>query len=140
MNFKDHFSGRAASYAAYRPSYPDALFDFVAGLTTRHQVALDCATGNGQAAVGLAARFQNVIATDASASQIDNAVKHPRIDYRVAAAESSGLPRQSVNLVTAAQALHWLDAEKFFAEARRVLVADGAIAIWGYGDPTLDTR
>jgi ubiquinone/menaquinone biosynthesis C-methylase UbiE len=140
VNFKDHFSERAALYAAYRPLYPDALFDFVAGLTANHELALDCATGNGQAAVGLAPRFERVIAIDASADQISNATPHPRIDYGVAAAESSGLPSRSVNLVTAAQALHWLDTTKFFAEARRVLAGDGAIAVWGYGDPILDTE
>ncbi len=40
--------------------------------------------------------------------------------------------------MTAAQSLHWFDIDAFFAEARRVLVADGAIAVWGYGDPVLD--
>ena len=139
MNFKDHFSERAAFYAAYRPLYPDALFDFVAGLTPDHELALDCATGNGQAAIGLAARFERVIAIDASAAQISNATRHARIDYEVAAAESSGLPGRSVNLVTAAQALHWLDTTKFFAEVRRVLVSRGAVAVWGYGDPVLDS-
>jgi hypothetical protein len=41
--------------------------------------------------------------------------------------------------VTVAQALHWLDPELFFGEAKRVLAEGGAIAVWGYGDPVLDT-
>jgi SAM-dependent methyltransferase len=102
-------------------------------------VALDCATGSGQAARGLADHFDRVIATDASAEQISNAGMHPRIEYRVAPAESSGLPDASVDLVTVAQGLHWLDHARFFAEARRVLRPGGAIAVWGYGDPILDT-
>jgi SAM-dependent methyltransferase len=102
-------------------------------------VALDCATGSGQAARGLADHFDRVIATDASAEQISNAGTHPRIEYRVAPAESSGLPDASVDLVTVAQGLHWLDHARFFAEARRVLRPGGAIAVWGYGDPILDT-
>jgi SAM-dependent methyltransferase len=57
----------------------------------------------------------------------------------VAKAESSGLPQHSIDLVTVAQGLHWLDAQKFFAEVKRVLAPGGAIAIWGYGDPILDT-
>ena len=140
MKFKDLFSERAALYAAYRPFYPDALFDFAAGLTAEHHVALDCGTGNGQAAIGLAARFERVVATDPSAAQIHNATEHARIEYRVAAADASGLQEHSANLVTAAQALHWFDAESFFAEAKRVLVDDGAIAVWGYGDPILDSE
>ena len=140
MNFKDHFSQQAAAYAAYRPHYPDALFDFVAGLTTEHRLALDCGTGNGQAAIGLAPRFERVRATDPSRGQIAHATPCANIEYSVAPAESSGLPAHSVNLVTAAQALHWFRHEAFFTEAKRVLVADGAIAVWGYGDPILDTK
>jgi SAM-dependent methyltransferase len=139
LKFKDHFSDRAALYAAYRPLYPETLFEFVAGLTRHHGVALDCGTGNGQAAVGLVAHFDRVVATDPSAEQLKNATHHERIEYRVARAESSGQPAQSIDLVTAAQALHWFDATAFFAEAKRVLVKNGAIAIWGYGDPILDT-
>ncbi len=138
MKFEDHFSDRAALYAEYRPLYPEALFEFVAGLTANHRVALDCGTGNGQAARGLANHFDRVIATDASAQQIRNASPHPGIEFRVAPAEASGLPDRSVDLVTAAQCLHWLDTDRFFAEARRVLVAGGAIAVWGYGDPILN--
>ena len=140
MNFKDHFSQRAALYAAYRPLYPDALFEFLAALTTEHRLALDCGTGNGQAAIGLAAHFAKVVATDPSNAQIRNATPDPRIEYRVAPADASGMQPRSVDLVTAAQALHWFDAESFFAEARRVLTEDGVIAVWGYGDPILDTR
>ncbi len=139
MRFKDHFSERAANYAAYRPLYPQTLFEFVASLSPEHRTVLDCGTGNGQAAIGLVTHFDRVIATDPSAEQISYAATHKRIEYRIARAESSGLPVQSVDLVTAAQALHWFDAKSFFEEARRVLVPGGAIAIWGYGDPILDT-
>ena len=55
VTFKDHFSQRSALYAAHRPLYPDALFDFVTGLAAEHHLALDCGTGTGQAAIGLAA-------------------------------------------------------------------------------------
>jgi SAM-dependent methyltransferase len=139
VNFKDHFSMGAALYRAYRPTYPPGLFEAVAGLTHDHDVALDCATGNGQAAVGLARVFERVIAIDASEEQIARAETDSRIEYRVAPAEATGVASGSVNLVTAAQALHWLDAERFFSEAKRVLVPGGAIAVWGYGDPILDT-
>ena len=139
MSFKDHFSQRASAYAAYRPLYPDALFEFLARLTRERKLALDGGTGNGQAAIGLAARFDKVVATDASAEQIEYATLNPKIEYRVAQSDASGLPTRSVNLVTAAQALHWFEPEKFFAEVKRVLVSDGAVAVWGYGDPVLDT-
>lgn len=139
MKFKDHFSDRAALYATCRPLYPESLFAQLARLTREHRAAVDCGTGNGQAAIGLAKHFQRVIATDPSEEQINRATPHERIEYSLARAESIPLPDLSVDLVTAAQALHWFDAPGFFSEARRVLVPGGAIAVWGYGDPIMDT-
>lgn len=135
MTFKDHFSGHAADYASFRPGYPPELFDFVAALPRRRGTAWDCGTGSGQAAVGLATRFdrfERVIATDPSARQIEHAEPHPRVEYRVAPAEDSGLPDASVDLVTVAQAFHWFDFDRFFAEVRRVLAPGGAVALWSY--------
>jgi SAM-dependent methyltransferase len=63
----------------------------------------------------------------------------PGVQFRVATADSSGLPDSSVDLVTVAQALHWFDPPAFFREAKRVLTPGGAIAVWGYGDAVLDT-
>ena len=132
MNFKDHFSGHAAEYAQFRPHYSDALFAYLANEAPSRVLAWDCATGNGQAAIGLAAEFDRVIATDASAQQIETAERHERVEYRVALAEQSGLAASSVDLVTVAQALHWFDIARFFSEARRVLKPRGIIAIWAY--------
>lgn len=130
-SFKDHFSAQSAGYARHRPHYPRALFEYLAGLG-RCRRAWDCATGSGQAAVALADFFDAVIATDASQTQIDAAVSHPRVRYRVAAAEESGLPGDSVDLVTVGQALHWFDTGRFFDEASRVLVPGGVLAAWCY--------
>ena len=100
--FKDHFSGHAADYAAYRPGYPPELFEFLITLPAEHGTAWDCATGNGQAALGIADHFEKVIATDASPQQLAHAHPHPRVEYRVAPAEQSGLADGSIDLVTVA--------------------------------------
>jgi SAM-dependent methyltransferase len=136
--FKDHFSGHAGTYALYRPTYPPRLFEWLAGAAPRRGHAWDVGTGSGQAAVGLARHFTRVVGTDASAAQVGHAVAHPRVEYRVAPAEASGLPDGWADLVTVAQALHWFDHPGFFAEARRVLAPDGLLAVWCYGDPWLD--
>jgi SAM-dependent methyltransferase len=136
--FKDHFSQGAAEYSAFRPAYPNALFEWLAAHTSGHDLAWDCATGNGQAARGLARHYTRVIATDASATQLEHAPAHPRIHYRVAPAEHSGLPA-GVDLVTVAQALHWLPLTPFFAEVQRVLAPGGLIAVWGYGLPCVSS-
>jgi len=130
-DFKDHFSAQSTGYARHRPHYPPELFAYLAGLGGR-KLAWDCATGNGQAAVALAAHFERVVATDASRAQIDAAIAHPGVGYRVATAEESGLPSDSADLVTVGQALHWFDTARFFAEASRVLAAGGCVAAWCY--------
>ncbi|MNX64850.1 hypothetical protein D3C86_958880 [compost metagenome] len=132
MSFKDHFSGHAAVYAAYRPRYPDELFAWLAQKAPGHELAWDCATGNGQAAVGLAAYFERVHATDASADQIAHAERLPNISYACEPAEASSLRDGSVDLLTVAQALHWFDFGRFFREAKRVLKPGGIIAAWCY--------
>jgi len=131
-NFKDYFSGHAAEYAKFRPRYPDELFECLTSISPRHELAWDCATGNGQAAMGLARHFNSVTATDASAQQIESAESNDRVSYRVAPAEASGLDSASVDLILVAQALHWFDIDRFFTEAKRVLKDDGVLAISSY--------
>lgn len=132
MAFQDHFSGHAADYAKFRPRYPAPLFAEFAALCLEHEQAWDCGTGSGQAAVALADHFERVMATDASPQQIDHAEQHPRVAYHVGDEAASGLPGQSTDLVTVAQALHWFDTDRFFAEAQRVLKPQGVIAVWCY--------
>lgn len=133
MSFLDLFSRQASTYAAARPSYPEALYRYIVSLVPRRFLAWDCATGNGQAARDLARHFQRVIATDASAEQIAHAVPVSNVEYRVAPAEASGLESHSVDLVTVAQALHWLDHQRFYVEVRRVTAPGAVIAAWCYG-------
>jgi ubiquinone/menaquinone biosynthesis C-methylase UbiE len=131
-DFHDHFSNVAKRYADFRPHYPGALFDYLTTLVPRDSVVWDCAAGSGQATVDLAARFDKVIATDASAEQIASAPRLGNVEYRVALAEQSGLSDESVELVTVAQALHWFRMDRFFAEVNRILKPGGALAVWVY--------
>lgn len=136
MTFRDLFSQQSDTYATARPTYPDALYEFLVSLVPRRRLAWDCGTGNGQAARDLARWFERVIATDASVAQIRNAVAVGNVEYRVASAESSGLPARAVDLVAVAQALHWFDIDGFYAEVRRVTVSGGILAVWSYGSPS----
>lgn len=142
--FKDHFSGNSAGYAAYRPRYPAALAHHLAALAPGRSLAYDAGCGSGQLSVLLAAEFDRVVASDASAQQIAKAEPAPRVEYRVAPAQDSGLPAASTDLVTAAQAAHWFDLPAFYAEARRIGRPGAALALVTYGiltfdDPAFDT-
>ncbi len=130
--FYDLFSGHASDYARFRPTYPPALFDWLASIAPDRQLAWDAATGNGQAAVELAARFERVIATDGSAAQLQQAQALANIEYRCETAEASTLDADSVDLVTVAQAIHWFQHDGFYAGVRRVLRPGGVLAVWCY--------
>lgn len=132
MAFKDHFTKQSETYAQFRPDYPDELFIYLARISPSSETAWDCATGNGQAANGLAKYFNKVIASDASAKQIEQAFKRENIIYNVFPAEEADIESSSVDLVTVAQALHWFNFEKFYSEVKRVLKKNGIIAAWSY--------
>ena len=132
MSFKDYFSKQAADYAKFRPRYPQEMFEYLGRSAPSCQLAWDCGTGNGQAAVGLAAVFDRVIATDASEKQIANAQSYDRVEYRVAPAENSSLESETIDLLMVAQALHWFELDCFYAEARRILKPDGVLAATAY--------
>ena len=132
MAIQDHFSRTAAVYARARPEYPAAFLDHIARLSPSHQLAWDCGTGSGQAAVGLADRFDRVVATDPSARQLSEAAPHARIQYVLADERVPSLADGSVGLVTAASAAHWFDRPKFYAEVRRVAQPRAIVALWIY--------
>ena len=131
--FKDLFSEQADRYAQFRPSYPADLFRYLAALSKEQELVWDCGCGSGQAAVGLADHFDQVIATDSSEKQIENAVRHPKVAYRQGPAEDSGLETKSVDLIVAAQSFHWFEWDRFYKEVKRVSKAGGVLAIWCYG-------
>ncbi|MBS0395286.1 MAG: class I SAM-dependent methyltransferase [Proteobacteria bacterium] len=132
MSFKDHFSRQAGDYGRFRPRYPAALAAHVAALAPGRGLALDLATGNGQAALDLAEHFERVLASDASAAQLGHAVAHPRIQYLRHTAERLPLAAGVADAVVAAQAAHWFDFGRFYPEVRRVLRPGGVVALWTY--------
>jgi SAM-dependent methyltransferase len=138
LTFRDLFSEHASEYARFRPTYPPELFEQLAAECRSTHLAWDCATGNGQAAVPLANHFEQVIATDASEDQIAHAMTHSRVTYRVAPAESSALEAGSVDLICCAQAAHWLDLNRFYAEVRRVSAPGAVIALITYALPQIE--
>ena len=139
---KDNFSAQAKLYANFRPHYPQAAYDFIFAQVKEFYTALDCATGNGQAAAVLATRFKQVYATDISEKQLAQAPAIPNITYKVEPAEQTGFANSSFDLITVAQAVHWFNFTAFYAEVRRLLKPSGIIALIGYGliriNPAID--
>jgi SAM-dependent methyltransferase len=130
---KDLFSAQAKAYAAYRPTYPRELFDYILSFVDERKTVWDCATGNGQAAVVLAQYFDKVEATDISEGQIRNAVQKENIHYQVCPAEKTPFADSSFDLITVAQAYHWLNWKAFREEATRVGKPNAVVTVWTYG-------
>lgn len=135
---KDLFSIQSKAYAQFRPGYPQKLFDYVLQFVEERKFAWDCATGNGQAAKVLADYFEKVEASDISQSQINNAVRKSNIEYHISPAEQTPFADNSFDLITVAQAYHWINWKKFHDEAKRVGKNNSVIAIWGYNNFSTD--
>jgi ubiquinone/menaquinone biosynthesis C-methylase UbiE len=137
----DRFAAQAKVYSKARPTYPEAIVDWMAQSVHRHDVAVDVGTGSGQLAVSLSSHFQKVLALDQSPAQLSHAKRKPNITYEQGEATAIPAEHDSVDLVTAAQCYQWFLADhtdtQFLQEAHRVLRRDGLLAVLGYGMCTL---
>lgn len=126
-------------YVKYRPSYSVKLFETIISYCeeggTGRGLAVDLGCGSGQATSQLSRFFKKVIGVDISQAQIANAPQiYPNVSYMVGAAEDlEFLEDGSVDLVTIATALHWMDTDKLYGTIKRILKPDGVFAVWGYG-------
>lgn len=120
-----------------------SLFQGLAEHVPSTGLAWDVACGTGQATSALALLFDKVIGTDLSQSQLENAVQRDNILYVQCSSEAEprllgeklGILPASVDLITVAQALHWFDLEKFYANAKHFLKPNGILSVWGYTWP-----
>ena len=138
MTGAEMFSGHSREYAEFRPRYPAAIVDYLADIAPRTGIAWEAGCGSGQFSIPLASRFDRVIATDASAEQIGHASPHPKVEYRVARAEASGLLDGVADIAVAAQAAHWFELDGYYGEVRRVTKPDAVIALVTYGGTRID--
>lgn len=128
-------------YARYRPTYPREIAPALAELSKEHGCALDVGCGTGQLTELLAPHYSTAVGIDVSHSQVAAATG----DAVYAVADASGLPvrEKSVDLITVAQAAHWIDLDRFYHQVRASAVPGAAIALVSYGlciidDPEVD--
>jgi len=129
---KDLFSSQADQYAAFRPTYPKELYNFILSYVKNFGTAWDAGTGNGQVARDLSDHFEKIIATDISAKQLENAYQSDNIFY-FQTGETIMFSGKRFDFICVAQAIHWFDREKFYNEIKRVAKPEAVVAVWGYG-------
>ncbi len=98
------------------------------------QLAVDVGSGTGIATRQLALilpewRIVGVEPGEAMRAQAVSDSRGAAVDFRVGTAEDLPIEEASTGLVIAAQALHWFDHPRFYAEAQRALAPAGLIAI-----------
>jgi SAM-dependent methyltransferase len=92
--------------------------------------ALDVGCGTGLSSNALREIALSVTAVDASAEMVALAPRVKGIRFVVARAEDLPFGEGEFDLVTLSQVFHWLDREKFLAEAKRVLRTDGWLVVY----------
>ena len=144
------FSSRVADYAAYRPLYPRAVYDFLRHRMRigRGAVVADLGSGTGIFSRPLLEEGVIVCCVEPNRDMRDEAeatlaAKFPNFRSIVGTAETTTLPDQSVDFVVAAQAFHWFNPEKAGGECRRILKAGRKAAlVWNVrkttGSPFLE--
>ena len=135
----------SAAYGKFRPVYPKSVGGIITSYMRSNECsgfefAVDAACGTGQSTFLLSDHFQHVVGVDISETQIDQAKlkleddnAKGNIEFKVGDAQHLPIESSSVDLLTCAMAWHWLDADKFYAEARRVLKPRGCLAVYGHG-------
>ncbi|OWB76167.1 hypothetical protein B5S32_g317 [[Candida] boidinii] len=146
----------SSSYNSFRPTYPPEFFNYVMEYhnpgeikADLNQVHLDIGCGTGQAVIPLISNFKHTIASDPSEVMINiarervlenqnqnqNSKELNSVEFLISPAEDlSAIKDSSVDLVTAAECVHWLDHDKFLGESYRVLKSGGTLAYWLYNE------
>jgi len=145
MNRLFEDANHAKDYAKFRPHYPQAVYETIQNYCSnednKHSLAIDLCCGFGNSTAPLSNYYNTVIGSDISEAQLNQApCDIPNLRFKLSSAEDlSWLEDCSVDLITCAQGLHWLNRDVVYSEVKRVLRKGGAFVAYGYGLCTLDT-
>ncbi len=124
----------SGDYARFRRGYPESFFRRLSALEVGvpGERVVDLGTGTGVLARELARRGCSVVGVDISAGQIEAAralaaEEGLSAEFRVAAAEETGLPGASFDLVTASQCWLYFDEARIVPEILRLLAPGGRL-------------
>jgi SAM-dependent methyltransferase len=133
MSIRTQFGHAAKTYDTYRPGYPQAIYDKIfAALAPPLRVALDLGSGTGKFAHGLLGHFDQVVAVEPDAQMAARLRENePRVVVRSETAETAHFDAASIDLVTTAHALHWMEPAIVLARVTEWLRPAGIFAVCG---------
>jgi ubiquinone/menaquinone biosynthesis C-methylase UbiE len=129
------FSNRVENYVKYRPSYPGEIIPFLENSIGLHkeQLIADIGAGTGIFSELFLKNGYHVIGIEPNEDMRQAAEHHlgqyagfTNLNQR---AEETGLNDQSIDLITVAQAFHWMDPEATKVEFQRILRPGGHILL-----------
>lgn len=127
---ENKFTGKAALYAKYRPSYPNELVNWLSENTNAETVA-DIGAGTGIFTKCLLEKNWEVTAVEPNDDMLSELTQTVGNNVKIvkASAENTYLEANSFDLITVAQAFHWFDKEIFKKECKRILKPYGFLAV-----------
>jgi ubiquinone/menaquinone biosynthesis C-methylase UbiE len=138
------WTGKASSYDRARPTPPPALLDLLTQVIGMPHPALvvDLGSGTGLSTTIWGERAERVIGIEPNVDMRNRAIHNlesspsaAQIEYREGVAHQTGLPDGCADIVTAAQAFHWMEPTETLAEIVRIMRPGGLFAAYDYDWP-----
>ncbi len=131
-NRAEVFGTVADAYDRYRPEYPDALIDDLVALRPRR--VLDIGAGTGKATRQLVAHGLDVLAVEFDPKMAEVA-RRSGLTVEVSGFEKWDDAGRRFDLVTCAQAWHWIDPDAGAAKIADILEPGGTFAaFWNHDE------
>lgn len=135
---RTHFDEIVANYQRVRPDFPRELFADIFAYIGENATkkALEIGAGTGKATVPFIEAGFDVTAVDISENMAaylrERFGESQRFRVLVAAFEEASLPEREYDLIYAASAFHWIDAQIGCPKVFRLLKSGGAVALLRY--------
>jgi SAM-dependent methyltransferase len=134
--------GFAQVYDRYRPSPPQALIDILLLLARldRARLVADLGAGTGLSTRVWSSRASEVVGVEANHAMLGwarRATTSSNVRYVQGFASDTGFEPDSVDIVTCAQAFHWMEPSPVLAEVARILRPGGVFAAFDYDTPPI---
>jgi SAM-dependent methyltransferase len=122
----------AAHYAAYRPPLYKTILESVFTYSRNRNIGIDVGCGTGRSSAALTNFCNHVIGIDPSMAMLREATVKKAINYVNAPGEKIPISENSIDVVTIAGSLNYIDRKLLTHELKRICRCDAEIAIYDF--------